>query len=315
MILFSERGIPNSVRELNGYSGSTYKFTKDDGTFNYVKIHFKSNQGVKGMDRQRAAKLAGEDPNYHSNDLWNAIDSGDFPSWTMCVQVMSPEQAQTYRWNIFDMTKVWPHDDFPLQPIAKFTLNKNPDNYFSNIEQAAFSPSTMVPGFAPSLDPMLQARMFAYPDAARYRLGVNYQQLPCNRPVAPVYSPYERDGAMRHATNYGGDPNYIRSTLKEVNFAGKLGSQGFSTGCDHDNWAGQTAAFTSEVTDDDFVQATMFWEMLGKQPGQQEALVGNLVADIGGAIPRIQAATVDMFARVHKDLGKALRDGLAKNTK
>ena len=121
---------------------------------------------------------------------------------------MDPKEAETYRWNIFDATKIWPHKDFPLQPVGKLTLNKNPDNYFADIEQAAFSPSTMVPGIGPSADVMLQARMFSYPDAARYRVGPNYQQLPCNKARSPVYSPYQRDGPSTINGNYGGDPDY-----------------------------------------------------------------------------------------------------------
>ncbi|KAK7413961.1 catalase A [Neonectria punicea] len=213
MMLFSDRGTPKSVRHVNGYSGHTYKLTKKDGSFHYVKIQFKSNQGNDTLLDADATRLAGQDPDNHTADLWDSIESGNFPSWTAYVQVMSPEQAETYRWNIFDMTKIWPHADFPLLPFGKLTLNKNPGNYFTDIEQAAFSPSNMVPGIAPSADPILQARMFAYPDAARYRLGVNYQHLPCNRPVCPVYSPYQRDGLMNATENYGSDPNYVRASI------------------------------------------------------------------------------------------------------
>ena len=170
--------------------------------------------------------MAGENPDYHTADLYDSIAKGDYPSWNIFFQVMEPKDAEEYRWNIFDMTKVWPHADYPLIPVGKLTLNKNvsnttsliqavltewvqPSNYFADIEQAAFSPSNMVPGLAPSADPILQARMFAYNDAARYRLGVNYQQLPCNKPVSAVYSPYQRDGFMTFGDNYGGDPNYV----------------------------------------------------------------------------------------------------------
>lgn len=125
MMLFSNRGIPNSPRQVNGYGGHTYKFTKDDGSFVYVKIHFKTNQGAKGMKRTRATMLAGINPKYHTCDLWDNIEKGNFPSWTMCAQVMKPEDAEKYRWNIFDMTKVWPHKDYPLIPMAKLTLNRN----------------------------------------------------------------------------------------------------------------------------------------------------------------------------------------------
>jgi catalase len=186
-------------------------------------------------------------------------------------------------------------------------ISSQPANYFADIEQAAFSPSTMVPGVAPSADPseysdllphamlrhrpgklktfqVLQARMFAYPDAARYRLGVNYQQLPCNRPVVPVYSPYQRDGASSINGNYGADPNYVRSALKPISFAGSQhGASGFQVG-GHDVWVmGSVAGYTSEVTDEDFVQARMFWDVLGKQEGQQQNLITNVAAHLSGA--------------------------------
>jgi catalase len=209
MHLFGNRGIPASVRNVNGYGVHTFKFGKpEDGTFKYVKIVFKPDDGNKTLDADEAGRLAGAEPDYHVKDLYNAIEAGDYPTWTMCIQIMDPKEAETYRWNIFDATKIWPHKDFPLQPVGKLTLNKNPNNYFADIEQAAFSPSTLVPGIGPSADVMLQARMFSYPDAARYRVGPNYQQLPCNKARSPVYSPYQRDGPSTINGNYGGDPDY-----------------------------------------------------------------------------------------------------------
>ncbi|KAL2134665.1 hypothetical protein VTI74DRAFT_11243 [Chaetomium olivicolor] len=312
MLLFSDRGIPKSAH-VNGYSGHTYKLTKPDGDFHYVKFHFKSNQGNDTLTDAEAHRLAGEDPDNHKADLYDAIEAGNFPSWTLYIQVMAPHEAETYRWNVFDMTRVWPHSDFPLQPVGKLTFNKNPDNYFADIEQAAFSPSTMVPGLAPSADPILQARMFAYPDAARYRLGVNYQQLPCNRPVATVYCPYQRDGLATINGNYDGDPNYVRSALKDVAYrprqprhdadhhdatsSGTNGAAGNShnvhkQSSKHDVWVmGSVADYTSDVTDDDFVQARMFWEnVLGKREGQQERLVSSVAAHLGKAKPVVWEA-------------------------
>ncbi|GAD98054.1 catalase, putative, partial [Paecilomyces variotii No. 5] len=209
MHLFSDRGTPASLRHMNAYSGHTYKFTKEDGSFKYIKVHIKTQLGVKNFDEETATKIAGENPDYLVDDLFDAIEKGDYPVWNVYVQVMEPEQAESYKWNIFDMTKVWPHQDFPLRQIGRLTLNRNPRNYFTDIEQAAFSPSTMVPGWAPSADPMLQARMFAYPDAARYRLGVNYQHLPTNHARVPIYCPFQRDGFMNFTDNYGDDPNYV----------------------------------------------------------------------------------------------------------
>jgi catalase len=208
MQLFGNRGVPKSLRNMNGYGVHTFKFGKPtEGTFKYVKIHLKPDAGVETMTEEEAGKLAGEDPDYHVRDLYNSIEKGDFPSWTLNLQIMDPKEAENYRWNIFDPTKIWPHKDYPLVPVGKITLKKNPENYFAEVEQAAFSPSTLVPGIGPSADILLQARMFSYPDAARYRVGTNYQQLPCNRALH-VYAPFLRDGAMTINGNYGGDPNY-----------------------------------------------------------------------------------------------------------
>ncbi|KAK4142886.1 catalase-domain-containing protein [Dichotomopilus funicola] len=331
MLLYSNRGTPQSVRHVNGYSGHTYKLTKPDGTFHYVKFHFKTNQGTDTLTEQEADKLAGEDPDFHKRDMWDNIAKGNYPSWTLYIQVMTPQQAETYRWNIFDMTRVWPHSDFPLQEVGKLTQNKNPDNYFADIEQAAFSPSTMVPGIAPSADIMLQARMFAYPDAARYRLGTNYQQLPCNRPAVPVYCPYQRDGQGTINGNYAGDPNYVRSALKPLAFcpvdkglpgqtpqqkvlgqkeSGKGGTAA-AAGPDakHNIWVmGTVEDYASEVTEEDFEQPREFGEkVLGKQPGQQEQLVSNVAGHLGKADPAVWEATFDMFSRVTPELGEAIR--------
>ncbi|KAN0114449.1 putative catalase [Hyaloscypha variabilis] len=310
MILFSNRGIPASIRHINSYSGSTYKLTTENG-FVYAKIHLKSDQGIKNLSQDEANRLAGENPSHHTADLYNAIERGDYPTWTMYLQVMTPEQAENYRWNIFDMTKVWPHSDFPLQPVGKMRLNRNPTNYFTDIEQAAFSPSTMVPGIAPSADPMLQARMFAYPDAARYRLGVNYQQLPCNAPVSEVYTPYQRDGAFRYNSNYGGDPNYVRSSFRPIKFEGRVGANGYAPG-GHEEWVGLVAGYSSEVTDEDFVQAREMWKVLGEF-NEQDDFVHNVATHLKSALPQVQLETINMFKRVDAVLGSSIKSVLSSH--
>ncbi|KAF2185242.1 catalase [Zopfia rhizophila CBS 207.26] len=268
MHLFSDRGTPVSIRNLNAYSGHTYKFTKPDGSFKYVKIHIKSDQGVKSHTASEATKLAGENPNSHTEDLFNAIENGDYPTWTLYVQVMDPKDAETYRWNIFDVTKIWPHADYPLRPFGKLTLNKNPTNYFTDVECVAFSPSTMVSGIGPTADPMLQARMFSYPDAARYRLGTNYQQLPVNTPLSHVYSPFQRGGFASVKGSYSSDPNYVHSTFKPLKAGPKQAA------FEHEIWTkARVEEYTSEVTDEDFVQARWFWDVLGKEEGQQEHFI------------------------------------------
>jgi catalase len=217
MTLFSDRGTPYSFRHMNGYSGHTYKLTKPDGTFNYVQIHCKTDQGCKTFTNEEAGKMASENPDWHTEDLFDSIEKGEYPSWTCYVQVLSPEQAEKFRWNIFDLTKVWPQGDVPLRKFGKFTLNKNPENYFAEIEQIAFSPSHMVPGVEPSADPVLQSRLFSYPDTHRHRLGVNYQQIPVNRPLR-AFNPYQRDGLMAVNGNYGANPNYPSSCVQNSIF-------------------------------------------------------------------------------------------------
>ncbi|CAG8879500.1 unnamed protein product [Penicillium salamii] len=330
LVLFSDRGTPKSVRFLNSYSGHTYKFTKADGSFNYIKIHMKTRQGVKNFTQEEATRVAGEDPDYMIRDMFDAIQRKEFPQWDVFVQVMSPSEAEAYRWNIFDMTKVWPQKDFPLKKIGKMTLNRNPNNYFTDIEQAAFSPSTMVPGFAASADPILQARLFAYPDAARYRLGVNYQQLPTNAAKVPVYCPFERDGAMRFDDNYGADPNYVGSTLQPTRFKTEengVTSQSLSLHTDHEKWVGEVSTYTSQVTDEDFVQPAALWEVLGREQGHQERVIQNLAGNISGLHhrscamvftvrspctkfniwPLLTLIFAALFGRVNQELGAKLR--------
>ena len=303
MQLFGARGVPESVRNINGYSNHTYKIGKDDGSFKYIKFHFKPDAGVVNMPAARAAELAGTDPDYHVRDMFEAIEKGDYPTWTLYFQVMDPKDAETYRWNIFDMTKIWPHSDVPLRPVGKLRLTKNPVNYFQDIEQAAFSPSTMVPGIAPSADIMLQARMFSYPDAARYRLGPNYQQLPPNAPLSKVYAPYQRDGPGTINGNYGSDPDYVRSQFKT------LGKARYQHDIAHDEWVGKITAYVSEVDEDDFEQSRMLWKLMGDK-GEQDILIDNVAGNLGKCIPDIQRDAIKIFARVDAGLGKRLSDRL-----
>lgn len=312
LVLFSDRGTPRSVRFLNSYSGHTYKFTKEDGSFKYIKIHIKTQQGVQNLTAEEATKIAGEDPDYMIRDMFEAIDRGDYPKWNVYVQVMDPAEAENYRWNIFDMTKVWPHKDFPLRQIGQLTLNRNPRNYFTDIEQAAFSPSTMVPGFAASADPVLQARLFAYPDAARYRLGVNYQQLPTNAAKVPVYCPFERDGKMRFDDNYGGDPNYVNSSLKPTKFYPEVkgvSPQSVSLHTEHEKWIGEVTTYTSHITDDDFVQPAALWKVIGRELGHQDRTINNIVSSLKGVrSDALRNEVYALFSRVDQDLGARLKE-------
>lgn len=206
-ILMSDRGIPATLRHMHGFGSHTFKWVNQKGEGVWIKYHFKTEQGVKNLAPEAAAKIAGENPDYHTEDLFNAIESGDYPSWKLCVQIMPEKDAETYRFDPFDVTKVWSQKDYPLIEVGRMVLNKNPENYFAEVEQATFSPGTLVPGVDVSPDKMLQGRLFAYHDAHRYRVGANHQALPINRARNEVNN-YQRDGQMRFDSNGGGSVYY-----------------------------------------------------------------------------------------------------------
>ena len=194
--LMGDRGIPKTYRHMNGYSSHTYMWVNAGGDKFWVKYHFKTDQGIEFLTQEDADRLAGEKPDYHRQDLFEAIRDGDFPSWTLYMQIMPFEEAKTYRFNPFDLTKVWPHGDYPLIKVGTMTLNRNLTDFHTEMEQAAFEPNNLVPGIGLSPDKMLLARGFSYADAHRARLGVNYKQIPVNTPHAPVHS-YSKDGVGR----------------------------------------------------------------------------------------------------------------------
>ncbi len=300
MTLFSDRGTPYSYRHMNGYSGHTHKFTKPDGSFVYVQTHLKTDQGNKNLTNEEAGKMASENPDHHTQDLFEAIQRGEYPSWTVYVQVLTPEQAEKFRWNIFDLTKIWPQADVPLRRIGKLTLNKNVENYFAEIEQVAFSPSHLVPGVEPSADPVLQSRLFSYPDTHRHRLGVNYQQIPVNAPKR-AFNPFQRDGYMAVNGNYGANPNYPSSyrplTYKPV-----------TPTVAHEQWTGVASNnLFSEVTPDDYVQANGLWQVLGRTPGQQDHFVHNVAVHLNAAHVDTRERTYGMFSKVNRDLGSRIK--------
>jgi catalase len=206
-ILMSDRGVPSSYRHINGYGSHTYSFINADNERFWVKFHFKTQQGhsfnLNGLD----AKIIGEDRESHQRDLYDAIENGNFPKWTVKVQIMSEAEAEKTSYNPFDLTKVWPHAEFPLIEIGTMELNRNPENYFAEVEQAAFTPANVVPGIGHSPDKMLQMRILSYGDAQRYRVGANHQALPVNAPKCPIHN-YQRDGTMRFDGNQGGAVNY-----------------------------------------------------------------------------------------------------------
>lgn len=304
MFLFGDRGLPSSVRHVNAYSGNTYNFTKADGSHHYVRIHLLTNQGIHYYTNSEAAQIAGVRPDKHLLDLQEAIKSGNFPSWDIYVQVILPSEIANAPINIFDMTKVWPHKTYPLRKIGRMVLDRNPENWFTEIEQAAFSPSNMVNGIEPSPDPMLQARMFAYPDAARYRLGINYQFLPTNVAKSEVCCPTERDGFLNFTKNYGGDPNYVGSRIKPLKFHNHHKDSKNSNTDDDENqtsfpvrtkstddeispvntldhaYMTLPSAFASTVSSADFDQPKALWKVMSKQAGAQSRFIDNLSAHL-----------------------------------
>ncbi|WHX39907.1 catalase KatA [Mesobacillus sp. AQ2] len=206
-ILMSDRGIPATIRHMHGFGSHTFKWTNAEGDGVWIKYHFKTEQGVKNLTADVAAQIAGENPDFHTEDLFNAIEAGDFPAWKLYVQIMPLEDANTYRFDPFDVTKVWSQKDYPLIEVGRMVLDRNPENYFAEVEQATFSPGTLVPGIDVSPDKMLQGRLFAYADAHRYRVGANHNHLPINRARTEVNS-YQRDGQMRFDGNGGKSVNY-----------------------------------------------------------------------------------------------------------
>jgi len=212
--VMSDRGIPASYRHMHGFGSHTYSFWNAAGERFWVKFHFRTRQGIRNLSDSEAAALIGNDRESHQRDLFDAIERGDFPKWTMYVQVMPETDAEKVPYHPFDLTKVWPKADYPLIEVGEFELNRNPENFFADVEQSAFAPGNLVPGIGVSPDKMLQARLFNYADAQRYRLGTNYQQIPVNAARCPVHSNH-RDGIGRVDGNYGGLPHYEPNSFQQ----------------------------------------------------------------------------------------------------
>ncbi|QNL51328.1 catalase [Olivibacter sp. SDN3] len=215
LILMSDRGTPDGYRHMHGFSSHTFSFINKENERVWTKFHIKTEQGIKNFTNDEATRIKGEDPDYAQRDLFGAIERGDFPRWKMYVQIMTEEQAKIFRWNPFDLTKTWPQGKYPLIEVGVIELNKNPDNYFAEVEQAAFAPAHVIDGISYSPDKMLQGRILSYPDAHRYRLGVNYEQIPVNRCPFMV-SNYQRDGYMRVDGNSGSAPNYFPNSFDNI---------------------------------------------------------------------------------------------------
>ncbi|OCF32087.1 catalase [Kwoniella heveanensis BCC8398] len=256
MILMGDRGIPQGWRFMHGYYGHTLKIVNKDGDWVYAQFHLISDQGIKTFTADEAAA---ESNDYGQKDLYEAIERGEYPSWTMKVQTMTLKEAEEVwekkRINVFDLTHVWPQKDYPLRTVGKFTLNENPKNYFAEVEQAAFNPAHMVPGIEPSADPVLQSRLFSYPDAHRHRVGVNYQQLPVNAPICPYrMANFQRDGSMAYL-NQGSRPNYL-SSIEPIKFK----ERAYSVNKVHGKFVGEAVSYLSEIRPEDFQFPRKLWQ-------------------------------------------------------
>ena len=301
-ILFSDRGTPATFRHMNGYSSHTYKWYNAHGDYFWVQYHFKTDQGIKNLSRQEAEKLSGADPDHATRDLYAAIARGDYPSWTLEMQILTPEQAKDFRWDILDITKVWPHGEVPPIKVGKLVLNRNPENYFAEVEQAAFGPGNTVPGIAVSPDKMLQARVFSYHDTHLHRLGPNYHLIPVNSPKGAKEMSYQRDGFMRVDAGGGGGPNYWPNS-----FGGPAPDPG--AGEPPFEMAGPAGRHPYAFPNDDFVQpGDLFRKVMTEM--DREHLIGNLVDHLGHAAKRIQMRQTAIFFKADPDYGRRVAAGL-----
>ncbi|KAJ9073617.1 catalase A [Entomophthora muscae] len=313
-ILFSNRGTPDGYRHMNGYFSHTLQLVNEAGERCYVKWHFKTCQGIRNLKASEATRLAGEDPDYATRDLFDAIERGEHPSWLVKIQVMPLSDVPNYRWNPLDVTKVWPHKDYPLQPVGRMVLDRNPTNYFAEVEQAAFAPSNMVSGIEPTADRMLQGRILSYHDAHLYRLGVNYKQLPINQTKSPVKT-YQQDGAGCYEIKKG--PNYAPNSLEESSKTSQPIGCPFSTNAVYSKEVkgellnhGPPGRYIEPIKDDDFVQAGDLFRML---PEDEKAdLISNIAGFLGKATQDIQHRMVALFEKADPAYGKGVKEEIAK---
>ena len=298
--LMGDRGLPKTWRHMNGYSSHTYMWVNGEGERFFVKYHWHSDQGVENLTNEEAEQLAGQDADFHRRDLFDAIERGDHPSWRLSVQVMPYEEARTYRYNPFDLTKVWPHADYPLHEVGRMTLDRNPANWFAQIEQVAFSPSNMVPGTGVSPDKMLLARVFSYPDAQRHRIGANFTHLPVNQPKTQVNA-YQFDGPMAYLHS-GSQPTYVTNSYGRP-WADKQGP--VENGWEADGQLVR-AAYQLRADDDDFGQAgTLVREVF--DDGARERLVQTVAGMMGDVEPQIRMRVYEYWSNVDQGIGDRIR--------
>ncbi len=277
-ILMSDRGLPATYRQMHGFGSHTFSMINADNERVWVKFHFKSNQGIENLTDQEAEAVIGKNRESHHEDLYNAIEEANNPSWVLKIQVMTEEQAENSPYNPFDLTKVWPHGDYPLIEVGVMELNRNPENFFAEVEQSAFNPANIVPGISFSPDKMLQGRLFAYGDAQRYRLGVNHQLIPVNAPRCPVHS-YHRDGAMRVDGNFGGTIGYEPNSKDEWQEQPNYSEPPMKLSGAADHW-------DHREDNDYYSQPGNLFRLMNT--AQKEALFNNTAGSVGGASIDVQ---------------------------
>ena len=300
-ITMSDRGIPYSYRHMNGYGSHTFSMINADNERFWVKFHLKTQLGIKNLTDEEAEAIIGKDRESHQRDLYESIEKGNFPKWDMKIQVVPEKDAADFPFNPFDLTKVWPHKDHPLIDVGVLELNKNPENYFAEVEQSAFNPANIVPGIGFSPDKMLQGRLFSYGDAQRYRLGVNHNLIPVNRARCPVTG-YHRDGLMRVDDNYGStlgyEPNSYREWQEQPDFREPpLSLEGAA-----DHWSHR------EDDDDYYSQPRALFLMMSAE--QQQALFDNTARAMGDAPREVKIRHIGNCMKAHADYGKGVADAL-----
>ncbi|NLV42228.1 MAG: catalase [Candidatus Hydrogenedentes bacterium] len=300
-ITMSDRGIPLSYRHMHGFGSHTFSMINAANERVWVKFHLRTEQGIKNLTDAEAEAVVGKCRESHQRDLYESIENGDFPRWTMRLQVMTDEQAQNCPFNPFDLTKVWSHKDYPLQDVGVFELNRNPENYFAEVEQAAFNPANIVPGIGFSPDKMLQGRLFSYGDAQRYRLGVNHHLIPVNAARCPFHS-YHRDGAMRVDGNHGSTLGYEPNSYGEWREQPEHAEPPLPLSGAADHWSHR------EDDDDYYSQPGALFRLM--TPAQQEALFGNTARAMGDAPREIKVRHIGNCLKADPAYGKGVADAL-----
>ena len=301
-IVMSERGIPRTFRHMHGFGSHTYSFINSQNQRHWVKFHFRSQQGIENLTDSEAQDLVGKDRETHQRDLFNSIEQGNFPRWKFSIQVMDDVQAKAYPFNPFDLTKVWSKADYPLIDVGSFELNQNPENFFAEVEQAAFSPANIVPGISFSPDKMLQARLFSYGDAQRYRLGVNFNHIPVNAPKCPFHS-YHRDGAMRTDGNLSRTLTYFPNSHDEWTDQPDQNEPPLEIDGAGDHW-------DHRVDNDHFEQPGNLFRMMNST--QKLMLFENTARQIGGVSKHIQERHIGNCAKADPAYGAGVAEALAR---